>query len=174
MCVQISNRLANGPQKIIVLVANHDLRDTASYWSEALGFAVDVARNGAHAAKLLQEGAYQALVTDRFVPPWPGLASIPRLKRLYPSTRLVVLLKRGPIGIGSMLRVAGADAVIEPPVRQAALMTALLPPPCPRFERPRCGRCAESSPAVLGKVSRAGNEKLPRGRGEWRSRWMCR
>jgi DNA-binding response OmpR family regulator len=132
MCVQISNRLANGPQKIIVLVANHDLRDTASYWSEALGFAVDAARNGAHAAKLLQEGAYQALVTDRFVPPWPGLASIPRLKRLYPSTRLVVLLKRGPIGIGSMLRVAGADAVIEPPVRQAALMTALLPNPAGR------------------------------------------
>jgi DNA-binding response OmpR family regulator len=132
MCVQIINRLANGPQRIIILVANNDLRNTASYWSETLGFAVDTARNGAHAAKLLQEGAYKALVTDRFVPPWPGLESIPKLKRRYPSVRLVVLLKRGPIGIGSMLRVAGADAVIEPPVRQAALMTALLPTPVGR------------------------------------------
>ena len=127
MCVQMID--ADGPQKIIVLVANTDLREAASYWSEALGFAVDAARNGAHAAKLLQEGAYQALVTDRFVPPWPGLESIPKLKRRYPSMRLVVLLKRGPIGIGSMLRVAGADAAIEPPVRQADLMTALLPTP---------------------------------------------
>jgi DNA-binding response OmpR family regulator len=133
MCVQIIKRLVDDPKKIIVLVANHDLRDATSYWSEALGFAVDAARNGAHAAKLLQEGAYQALVTDRFVPPWPGLASIPRFTRLYPSTRLVVLLKRGPIGIGSMLRVAGADAVIEPPVRQAALVTALLPIPARRY-----------------------------------------
>ncbi len=132
MCVQIINRSADGPKKIIVLVANHDLRESASYWSHDLGFTVDVAKNGTHAAKLLQEGAYQAFVTDRFVPPWPGLASIPRFKRLYPSTRLVVLLKRGPTGIGSMLRVAGADAVLEPPVRQAALMTALLPPPAER------------------------------------------
>ena len=73
MCVQIINRLADGPKKIIVLVANQDLRDAASYWSEALGFAVDAARTGTHAAKLLQEGPYQATVTDRFVPPWPGL-----------------------------------------------------------------------------------------------------
>ena len=129
MCVQIINRLADGAKKVIVLVANHDLRDAASYWIEDLGFAVDAAKNGAHAANLLQEGAYQALVTDRFVPPWPGLESIPKLKRRYPSMRLIVLLKRGPIGIGAMLRVAGADAVIEPPVRQAALMTALLPTP---------------------------------------------
>jgi DNA-binding response OmpR family regulator len=132
MCVPIINRLADDPKKLIVLVANHDLRESASYWSHDLGFAVEVARNGGHAAKLLQEGAYQAIITDRFVPPWPGLASIPRLKRLYPSTRLVVLLKRGPVGIGSMLRVAGADAVLEPPVRQAALMTALLPTPAGR------------------------------------------
>ena len=129
MCVQIINWLADGPKKVIVLVSNHDLRDAASYWIEDLGFTVDAANNGADAAKLLEEGAYQALVTDRFVPPWPGLESIPKLKRRYPSMRLVVLLKRGPIGVASMQRVAGADAVIEPPVRQADLMTALLPTP---------------------------------------------
>ena len=129
MCVQIINRLADGPKKIIVLVANQDLRDAASYWSEALGFAVDAARTGTHAAELLQEGPYQALVTDRFVPPWPGLESIPKLKRRYPGMRLIILLKRGPIGTASMLRVAGADAVIELPIRQADLMTALLPAP---------------------------------------------
>ena len=129
MCVQIINRLADGPKKIIVLVANQDLRDAASYWSEALGFAVDAARTGTHAAKLLQEGPYQALVTDRFVPPWPGLESIPNLKRRYPGMRLINLLKRGQIGTASMLRVAGADAVIELPIRQADLMTALLPAP---------------------------------------------
>ena len=113
MCVQIINRLADGPKKIIVLVANQDLRDAASYWSEALGFAVDAARTGTHAAKPLQEGPYQALVTDRFVPPWPGLESIPKLKRRYPGMRLINLLKRGQIGTASMLRVAGADAVID-------------------------------------------------------------
>ena len=90
MCVQMINRIADGSKKIIVLVANTDLREAASYWSEGLGFTVDAARNGAHAAKLLQEGAYQALVTDRFVPPWPGLESIPKLKRRYPSMRLIV------------------------------------------------------------------------------------
>ena len=125
MCVQI-NLQTDGPKKIIVLVANHDLRDAASYWSEALGFAVDGARNGPQAAKLLQEGAYQALVTDRFVPPWPGLESIPKLKRRYPSMRLIVLLKRGPIGIGAMLRVAGADAVIAVSYTHLTLPTILL------------------------------------------------
>jgi DNA-binding NarL/FixJ family response regulator len=96
---------------------------------------VDAASDGKQAANLLRKSAYRALVTDRFIPPWPGLDSIPKLKRRYPSVRIVVLLKSGPIGTAAVLRLAGADAVVEPPVRQASLMTALLPRPGYRTAR---------------------------------------
>ena len=135
MCSQMIDRIACGPQKIIMLLADDDLREATSYWSEALGWSVELARDGKHAARLLRMSEYRALVTDRFIPPWPGLDSIPKLKRRYPNVRIVVLLTRGPIGTAAVLRLAGADAVIEPPVRQAALMTALLPDPGVRRAR---------------------------------------
>jgi DNA-binding response OmpR family regulator len=127
MYFQLVQLLGDRPQRILVLVANGDLRDTACYAGKELGFAVDTARHGSHAARLLNEAEYHALITDRVVPPWPGLGGIPRLKRRYAGVRLVILLKQGPIGTASLLRVAGADAVVEAPIRQAALMTALRP-----------------------------------------------
>ena len=75
----------------------------------------------------MQRHDYRALVMDRFVPPWPGLGGIPRVKRRYPDVRIVVLLKPGPVGAASLLRIAGADAVVDPPLRQAALLGAILP-----------------------------------------------
>jgi DNA-binding response OmpR family regulator len=127
MCSGMIDRMEQGSQRILMLIADDDLREIASYWSEALGWTVDVASHGGHATKMLRNVGYRALVTDRFIPPWPGLDSIPKLKRRYPRVRIVVLLNRGPIGTAAVLRLAGADAVIEPPVRQAALMDAVLP-----------------------------------------------
>jgi DNA-binding response OmpR family regulator len=113
--------------KLLVLSADEDLGEAVSYYGQALGFEVDTAQTGTHAARLLRTSDYLALLTDRFIPPWPGLDGIPGLKRRYPRIRIVVLLVDGPVGIASLLRVAGADVVIEPPLRQAALLAALLP-----------------------------------------------
>jgi DNA-binding response OmpR family regulator len=130
MCFQITSRLGNEPHKLLALFANDDLRQAVSYCSRALGFTVDTARSGNDAARLLRGSDYRVLVTDRFIPPWPGLDSIPRLKRRYPHVRIVVLLESGPVGIASLLRLAGADVVVEPPLRRAALLAAILPDRC--------------------------------------------
>lgn len=127
MCFQTVDRGSDDLGKILVLFTDDDLRAAARYWTRALGFTVDAARDGAHAAKLLRASRYRALVTDRFIPPWPGLDSIPKLKRRYPHVRIVVLLERGPLDAAALLRVAGADVVVEPPLRRAALVAAILP-----------------------------------------------
>jgi DNA-binding response OmpR family regulator len=111
--------------KILVLCCDDDVRELVSHWSGASGFEVDTATRGGQAAKLLRKHDYRALVMDRFLPPWPGLDSIPRLKRRFPGVRIIVLLNRGPVGAASLLRVAGADAVIEPPLGQLALLSAI-------------------------------------------------
>jgi DNA-binding response OmpR family regulator len=144
MCFQMISRLGNEPYKLLALFADDDLRQAVSYWSTALGFTVDSARGGTEAARLLRNFDYRALVTDRFIPPWPGLDSIPKLKRRYPLVRIVVLLESGPVGIASLLRMAGADVVVEPPLRRAALVAAILPD--------RCGALTRRSP--FGRPSR--------------------
>jgi DNA-binding response OmpR family regulator len=123
----MASRNGDTPGRLLVLCADEEVGESAAYWGRALGFTVDTSSSGAQAARLLRTSCYWAILTDRCIPPWPGLGSIPKLKRRYPDIRIVVLLERGPIGIASVLRLAGADVVIEPPWRQAALLAALVP-----------------------------------------------
>src|SRR5262245_29096504 len=120
-----AGRTGEAPRRLLVLCADEALSGAAAYWSADLGFAVDRASNGSQAARLLRTSRYQALVTDRCIPPWPGLGGIARLKRRHPEVRIIVLLERGPVGLASVLRLAGADVVLEPPLQQAALHAAL-------------------------------------------------
>jgi DNA-binding response OmpR family regulator len=123
----MASRTDDALRRLLVLCADEELGEAAAYWGRALGFTVDTSSSGARAARLLRASRYWALLTDRCIPPWPGLGSIPRLKRRHPDIRIVVLLERGPIGVASVLRLVGADVVIEPPLRQTALLAALLP-----------------------------------------------
>jgi DNA-binding NtrC family response regulator len=113
--------------RALVLCADDDLRSSVRYWLEDLGLGVDITSKGAQAAALLRESNYAALVTDRFLPPWPGLGGIPRLKRRHPNIRIVVILTHGPVGAASLLRIAGADAVIELPICRTNLESATMP-----------------------------------------------
>jgi DNA-binding NarL/FixJ family response regulator len=92
-----------------------------------LPITIDSAQDGMHAAKLVRASTYWALLTDRLIPPWPGLSNIPKLKRRFPHLQVVVFLQHDSSEAAPLLRIAGADVVIEPPLRRAALVAATRP-----------------------------------------------
>jgi DNA-binding response OmpR family regulator len=126
MGIQMIEAINSVRHKLLVLVGDEDLREAIRYWSTDVGLSVDAVGSGSHATRQLRKYEYRAFVTDRVIPPWPGLHSLPKLKRVFPHLRIIVLLRRGPIGTSSLLRLAGADEVIEGPMRRATLMSALL------------------------------------------------
>jgi DNA-binding response OmpR family regulator len=141
MAFQTIDSITDDRGRLLSLVGDEDLREAIRYWSTDLGLTVDTVCSGARAAKLLRKVEYQALVTDRVIPPWPGLDSLPKLKRQYPDLRVIVLLRRGPVGVASLLRLVGADEVIEGPMRVSTLVSALrLEPKNERGSCPAAGR----------------------------------
>ena len=125
MCVQVAEPGGAAPRRALVLCANDDIRDPVIYWLSQTGFVVDAPQDGTRAARLLRKTKYEAFLTDRFLPPWPGLDVVPAFKRRYPKVRLVIVLHGAPVGMASLLRLAGADAVVDPPLRRAALLSAI-------------------------------------------------
>lgn len=76
---------------------------------------------------MLRKEKYNAFLTDRLLPPWPGLDTLPLLKRKHPNLRVIVVLQSAPAGMAAVLRLAGIDAVIEPPLRRAEVCSAVTP-----------------------------------------------
>ncbi|HRK19112.1 MAG TPA: response regulator [Hyphomicrobiaceae bacterium] len=113
--------------RALVLCVDDDIGRALAHWLRDSGAEVDVPEDGKRAARMLRKERYNAIVTDRFLPPWPGLDTLPLLKRKHPNLRLIVVLNSAPAGMAAVLRLAGIDAVIEPPLRRAEVCSAVTP-----------------------------------------------
>jgi hypothetical protein len=82
-----------------------------------------VAEDGYHAARLLQNGS-RWLVTDRVLPPWPGLDSLPTLRSERPHLR-IAFVESGNIHDGILARVTGANVLLQRPLTRQAVKDAL-------------------------------------------------
>ena len=64
---------------VIVLCIDTEARDMIAYWLKSLPARTFVAKDGYQANKILRDVPCRLLITDRLLPPWPGLGRINRL-----------------------------------------------------------------------------------------------
>lgn len=114
--------------RVVVLCAEERLRQLLTYWLNSMPLDVTTATNGRSAADVLaRHGGEVVLVTDRTLPPWPGLPPLPVLKQQNPSLRIVVIDggAAGPMQAhGPSL--SGADVTVTRPFSRLALRRSIL------------------------------------------------
>ncbi len=102
----------------------------AAYAREILAdyHEVDVAANGRDAAKLIERGNYDLVITDIFMPEQDGLETILQLRRTAPHIPLIAMSGAPVVGRADYLQVAmkfGAAAAIRKPFVPAELTNAV-------------------------------------------------
>jgi DNA-binding response OmpR family regulator len=109
--------------EIIILCAEEEVRDVLAYWLGTPAMKAQVAADGYQAARLLQNGG-RWLVTDRVLPPWPGLDTFLNLRSQYPEAQ-IAFIESGNIHDGILARVTGASAVLARPLSRHTLIDVL-------------------------------------------------
>lgn len=108
---------------IIVLCAEEEVRDVIAYWLSGQPVNVIVAADGHEAFKALKKGA-RWLITDRVLPPWPGLDSFITLRSDYPDLG-IVFVESGNLNDGILARVTGASVLLPRPLTRQAVNRAI-------------------------------------------------
>lgn len=106
----------------IVLCADEAARDTLAFWLSSSGVRTGVARSGREARDMLVRGAH-LLITDRLLPPWPGLDAFIPLKQARAGLK-IAFIDDGVPDNRTLARSAGADLILPRPLRRAAVMEA--------------------------------------------------
>ena len=109
---------------VVVLCLDKHHPATLAHWLRSAGRRVEVVENGLQAKQLLRTGGQWVLVTDRVLPPWPGLSRLTSLKKSHALVRIVAI-DRGDADSRYVALAAGADAVISPPLRRNVAMRAI-------------------------------------------------
>ena len=99
---------------VVILCADHATRGAVRDLVENCGVSSAVARGGYHASRLLHCRTVRLLITDRLLPPWPGLASWSDLKLEFRGLGVVVIVEP-TIQARNLSWWMGADAVLSRP-----------------------------------------------------------
>ena len=108
---------------VVILCAEEEVRDAIAYWLSSQPAKTVVAEDGYHAAKILQNGC-RWLVTDRVLPPWPGLDNFLGLRSTYPQLR-IAFVENGNLDDRILARVTGASALLRRPLSRKTVSDAL-------------------------------------------------
>jgi CheY-like chemotaxis protein len=111
---------------VLILCTDEASRDALAYWLRSSCVPARVAADGYEASEQLRSGAFRLLVTDRILPPWPGLDAFVRLKQRLSGLR-IAFIDDGVPDTQALARAAGADIILPRPLRRASvLQTALV------------------------------------------------
>ncbi len=114
--------------RFLVADDNLAIRTLLTEILEGNGHQVETAPNGFAALKCLQNGIFDVLITDIFMPEKDGIELIMEVRTRYPGMRVIAISGGGP-GIGmDLLRPAqrlGAAKVLRKPVSRADLLQAV-------------------------------------------------
>lgn len=110
--------------EILILCADEEVRDVLTYWLTGSGARVVVAEDGYQATKHLQNGC-RWFVTDRALPPWPGLDSVISLRSRYPKLG-IAFVESDNIHDGILAKVSGANVLLQRPLTRQGVNEALL------------------------------------------------
>lgn len=111
--------------EIVILCADEVARDVITYWLTTTPRNALVAADGYQAAKAFENGA-RWLVTDRVLPPWPGLDTFLTLRGRYPALQ-IAFVESDNIHDGILARVTGASVLLKRPLSRQAVTEALAP-----------------------------------------------
>jgi DNA-binding response OmpR family regulator len=121
---RIAPKLEAGPAAdVLVLCADETTRDALAYWLRSAKVATEVAADGYEANERLRSGGFRLLVTDRLLPPWPGLDNFVRLKQRLVNLR-IAFVDNGMPDAHALARAAGADVILPRPLRRASVLQA--------------------------------------------------
>jgi twitching motility two-component system response regulator PilG len=109
--------------EIVILCAEEEVRDVIAYWLSSRQSRPVVVGNGYHAAEALQNGC-RWLITDRVLPPWPGLDTFLTLRSQHPDLR-IAFVESGNVHDGILAKVTGASVLLPRPLSRQALAQAL-------------------------------------------------
>ena len=118
------DREAVGDTRVVVLCLDERYSTSLAHWLRSAGMGAEIAKSGSHAKAILGAGGKCVLVTDRVLPPWPGLPRLASLKRSSKHLR-VVAIDKGDADSRYVALAAGADAVVSPPLRREEMMRAI-------------------------------------------------
>lgn len=116
-----------GVGDVIILCAEEEVRDVIAYWLTSLPARAFVADDGYHAARILNDGPCRWLITDRVLPPWPGLDTFLDLCADHPRLR-IAFVENGNLHDGILARVTGATALLKRPLTRQTVIDALAEP----------------------------------------------
>jgi DNA-binding NtrC family response regulator len=110
------------PASVVVVCSQEESRDVIAHWLTSQGVKVAVAATGYEAARALRAGA-RRLITDRVLPPWPGLDPFLELRSRYPDLGIVFI--EGPnVHDAILARVTGAETTLPRPLTRQAVVEA--------------------------------------------------
>lgn len=108
----------------VVLCAEESARDVIGYWLTTLPARVVVAADGSSANRHLYNRHCRLLVTDRALPPWPGLNTFLELRSHNPGLR-IAFIDNGSLDSWILARVTGATHLLPRPLSRKDLISVL-------------------------------------------------
>ena len=108
----------------VILCSDEEARDALAHWFISLPVHATVADDGYHANRLLQEGGYRLLITDRLLPPWPGLDTFRTLRDRNPDLR-IAYVESGSLDDRILARITGATDFLPRPLKRESLIRAI-------------------------------------------------
>lgn len=106
-----------------MLCTEDGVGEQVAYWLTSAGVPTSIARSGYEARTRVLAGTVRLLVTDRVLPPWPGLDTIVSLKRSI-AALTVACLGDGVPDNHSLALSAGADIILPCPLRRFDVLAA--------------------------------------------------
>jgi DNA-binding NtrC family response regulator len=108
---------------VVIVCAEEEVRDVVAHWLTMNGMNVVVAADGYQAAQALRQGS-RWLVTDRVLPPWPGLDPFLDLRSRYPGLN-IVFIEGSNVHDTILARVTGAGTTLTRPLTRQAVLDAV-------------------------------------------------
>lgn len=111
------------PATVVVLSSEEALRDAVCYWLTSLSIPTIATADGYEANPVLKSEA-GLLITDRLLPPWPGLDTFRQLQAANPRLR-VAYVDDGSWDGAILARITGATIVLPRPLSRQRVVEAL-------------------------------------------------
>jgi DNA-binding NtrC family response regulator len=125
--VESSQAQADNSGEVVILCGEEEVRDVIAYWFSSLPAPTIVADDGHHATNILRERNCRLLVTDRVLPPWPGLDPFRSLRDHNPRLR-VAYIENGSVHDQIIAGIFGATDYYSRPLTRNSVIEALIRP----------------------------------------------
>ena len=108
-----------GLVNVIVLCLDDEARETIANLFNTLPVRTFITNSGSHANRILNDVPCRPIVTDRLLPPWPGLGRISRLLVRRPGLRIAFVDNVSPDGRMLAYAIGATDFLAWPLTRRS-------------------------------------------------------